>query len=210
MSMSRWYLCHSRRAAARVRDFLVVVALLSPPFVLGQAADAGADKTVEASQDEAPTVAARWQSYDLRFHYFGFTTYYSCTGLEDRLKGIFKELGADKEMLVTATGCYGSGFHDINNMLSARIRVRLPVGAGVEEQQTFPAVSKPVALRTHSFGDADAGDCELLEQVRDQLLRVVKIPVLKDELHCVPGQASTGVQTLQVKALLAAPATASP
>ncbi len=153
-----------------------------------------------AASGSAATVNAQWQSYDLRFHYFGFTTYYSCSGLEDRLEQILMEMGADRDVHVSASGCFGFG--DFNNMLSARIKVRMPATDGVSPAASFPVVSKAVMVQGGQSGHMGSGDCELLEQVRDQLLPALKLQLVKDNLVCVPGQ---GVRrpVLQVMALIA-------
>lgn len=155
------------------------------------------DTTTQAG---ARIVTAQWQSYDLRFHYFGFTTYYSCSGLEDRLEQLLMEMGADRDVRVIASGCFG--FHDVSKTLSARIQVRMPALQGTSQDASFPAVSKSVLLRSSRYGDMGAGDCELLEQVRDQLLPALKLQLVKDDLSCMPGQASLRGYTLQVMALI--------
>lgn len=160
------------------------------------------NSNIPAQVGVAPTVTAQWQSYDLRFHYFGFTTYYSCSGLEDRLEQLLWEMGADRDVRVSASGCFG--FHDVSNMLSARIRVRMPIiqsATNDTQGASFSAVSKPVDLRSSRSGEMEAGDCELLEQVRDQLLPALKLPLIKDNLSCMPGQISFR-HVLQVMALI--------
>ncbi|MGD9842658.1 MAG: hypothetical protein AB7F79_05785 [Steroidobacteraceae bacterium] len=158
--------------------------------------------------DATAAVSAQWQSFDLRFNYFGFTTYYSCDGLEDRLEQILKQLGAHEDVRVSVSGC--AGFNAVNNALSARIRVRMPMARDATQDdshdESFTAISTLVTLQTLSAGShVGAGDCELLEQVRDQLLPELKLQPLKDTLRCIPGQGQVGSQSLQVMALLAKP-----
>jgi hypothetical protein len=185
------------RSITAVTSSLAVLLLLSPAALLGQ------PKAAAANDAATGAVPALWKTYDLYFHYFGFNTYYTCSGLEDRLEQILKQLGADKDVRATATGCLG--FNEVNNMLSARIKARLPVAPKAEAEQSFLAVSKPVTLQTRLRGDPGLGDCELLEQVRRQLLPALSIPLVKDGLHCSPGQIEIGSQSLQVMTLVAQP-----
>ncbi len=46
------------------------------------------------------------------------------------------------------------------------------------------------------------GDCELLEQVRDQLLPALQLKIVKDDLHCFPGQEVLANRTMQIAALV--------
>ena len=180
-------------SARKVLAVAAAVVLLAAPY-----AGAVVQDTATATGGSA-TVNAQWRSYDLNFRYMGFTTYYSCSGLEDRLKSILIELGADRDVKVTATGCFGPS--DFNNMLSARIKVRMPVTEG-GEAASFPAVVKDVTLRGDSV-HMGSGDCELLEQVRDQLLPGLELSLVKASLACVPGHVATSRPILQVKALVA-------
>ncbi len=167
-----------------------LLAVLQSPTAASQAAGA------------APEVTAQWQDYDLQFHYFGLTTYYSCSGFEDRLEQILRELGANPDVRVSVVNC--SGLNDISQWQWARIRVRMPTAPAAVAADSFVAASKVISLRVHNSGQSGSGDCELLEEVRDQLLPALKMELLKDDLHCVPGQASQIGQSLQVKTLIPA------
>lgn len=169
--------------------------------VLGPVCVVAQPKAVVGDSPATAPVAAAWQDYDLQFHYAGFTSYYTCTGLEDRLEQILKEMGAARDVRVSASGCFGG--NDISNMLSAHIRVRMPAVAADAAPQTFAAANKTVNIKSRRMGEIGAGDCELLEAVRDQLLPKLKLQLVKDGLHCVPGQALLSSQTLQVQALIA-------
>ncbi len=185
--------------------WLITMAALVVVVGNAMSAQAAVNQNPDAAvTGETPSsVTAQWQSYDLLFHYFGFTTYYSCSGLEDRLKQVLIELGSDPKVKVNATGCFGS--HEIGNMLSAHIQVRMPTAQAAESEQTFAATSKPIKLLAGRPSDMGSGDCELLERVRDQLLPALKLQLIKDDLMCIPGQGSVGRQGLQVRALIPTP-----
>lgn len=178
---------------------LATMAGITGALLLGTALYA---QSVSASEVPQPTSAV-WKPYELDFHYFGSTTYYNCSALESRLEQLLQEIGADKETHVTVTGCFGPA--DLGKMLTAHIRVRMPVSSE-PQSQSFPVSSKTVTLKAGRTGESGSGDCELLEQVRDQLLPAFKLQLVKDDLGCVPGQATYAGRSLQVMALLPEPA----
>jgi hypothetical protein len=157
-----------------------------------------------SAAEVSPPASAVWQPYELNFHYFAAHTYYSCSGLEDRLEDLLQEMGADKDVRATVSGCFGTA--NIGNMLSARIRLRMPTASGDAASESFPVTTRTVTLKAGGPGDTGSGDCELLEQVRDQILPALKLQLVKDDLHCIPGVASSPGRSLQVVAMVAAPA----
>ena len=52
-------------------------------------------------------VNGTWQHHKATFNYVGFTTLYTCDGLEDHVRQILLHLGARKDARVRATGCPG-------------------------------------------------------------------------------------------------------
>lgn len=152
-----------------------------------------------AQAADEPATQASWQSYEVDFPYMGFGSYYSCTGLEDRLEEYLRQLGARKDVKVMATGCAAS---DVSNSIWTHVRVSLPAPADASAQDTFPAAQKTVKLSTQPYGEAGSGNCDLLEQMRDRLLPKLKLKAVDDNLHCVPRQASVGARQLQVAALV--------
>lgn len=159
--------------------------------------------TAQAGVKQSPDVQAAWKFYEISFPYTSHHTYYSCTGLESRLESILKDLGARKDVRVRASGCV----HDVSGMLTARIKVNLPVAADADtpaDQKPFVANSQTITLKSRTQGEVGAGDCELLEQVRDRLLPKLKMEVVKDNLSCIPGQATPANYSLQVAALVPA------
>jgi hypothetical protein len=185
--LSGWYSGRSHLRAA------VTGAVMLLSFVTLHAQPSSASGVSQA-------IPAIWQPYELTFHYFGFTTYYSCSALEDRLEQMLQEMGADKDVRVIATGCFGSA--DLGKNLTAHIRVRMPMAPSEPQEQSFLATSRPVTLKSGGFGAVGSGDCELLEQVRDQILPALKLQLIKDSLGCIPGHASYSGHSLQVMALV--------
>jgi hypothetical protein len=147
-------------------------------------------------------VQAQWQSRELTFHFMGFRTYYSCSAIEDRLEQMLRELGANSDVRVVATGCSPA---PVSSMITARVRLSMPIDVGsaaTPDSPTFSAQKKVVTLAIHDGHHVGAGDCELLEQVRDQLLPALKLQIVKDDVHCFPGEAVLGNRTMQIAALV--------
>lgn len=155
-----------------------------------------------SAQDAAgQSVQAQWQQQELHFSFMGLKTAYSCDSLEDRLEQLLQELGARPDVKVRATGCAPK---QISGMITAHINVNMPVDAGAAGSgPSFAAQRKTVTLAAHSDGRrVGSGDCELLEQVRRQVLPALKLQVVKDELRCFPGAESLGDRTMEIAVLV--------
>lgn len=175
---------------------------LSKLFISVVAAGCLLQTGAAAAQDAAapPAVQAQWQEHELSFHFMGFRTYYNCYSLEDRLEQMLRDLGARPDVQVIATGCAP---RQVSSMISTRIRLSMPVDAASGSAgEVFAAQRKTVTLPVHSGSRVGTGECELLEQVRRQLLPALKLEVVKDDLRCFPGAESLGNRTMQVAALV--------
>lgn len=154
--------------------------------------------TSALAADNSAAQQAAWKSQDLSFPYMGFTTLYSCTGIEDRMEQFLKQLGARSDVRVSALNCAGD---QVSKSLSTRIRVSVPSASGGEGEK-FEVKPSTVTLRANPQGNSGPGNCELLEQLRDRVLPELGLKVVGDDLHCTPGQATGAAGTLQVAALL--------
>lgn len=180
----------------------------------------GANATALA--DAAP-VKAVWQVKEIYFPYFGLTTRYSCDGLRDKVQAILKQLGARADALVSVGGCESIG---PANSPSVRIIVANPMpasdvadrgadpkraqllaklrkGKTIATEEPFDAVPTRVSLfaKDHA-NDSAAGDCELLEQMRDRVIKPLGGNVVKNDLRCTPYQGSIGNQSMVVDILV--------
>lgn len=178
---------------------------LSKLFLSLLAAGCLLQASMTSAQDSAKPsepMQAVWQPRELNFHFMGFKTYYSCSSIEDRLEQVLRELGAKSDVRVVATGCVPA---EVSKTITARIQVSMPVDAGnaaTPSEATFPAQRKTVTLTTNADHQRSSGDCELMEQVRDQLLTALQLKIVKDDVRCFPGQSMIGSRTLQVMALV--------
>jgi hypothetical protein len=85
--------------------------------------------------------------------------------------------------------------------LSARVRGKREDPAALAP---FPAQWKRVSLSRGS-GGLEAGDCELIDELRRKVLPKLATRVVKDSMRCTPHQLPIGQPQLEVEALVALP-----
>jgi hypothetical protein len=176
--------------------------------------------------DQAP-VQAIWKPQEINFYYQSFTTFYSCTGLEDKLRRILKELGVQGSVRVRSADCPTAiarmprvllnvvspveatpqALADRDKSKSRRelsARVRGETEELSEALEEFPAEWRRVQLTRGSLG-LEPGDCELIDELRRKVLPKLAVRVVNDKVSCSPNQLSIGQPQLEVEALVALP-----
>jgi hypothetical protein len=177
---------------------------------------------------ERSTERAIWRIQEMYFAYFGITTHYSCDGLRDRVRVVLAELGAQDRSAVTIAGCTDLSGPSYNP--GVRIIVAYPVAATDDNikaatqdvkraelvatlkrrsksklgfsLEPFDAERVNVTLLSKSQSPTSAsGDCELLEQVRDHVIKPMGGTIVKDELRCMPHQGTASNSRLIVDVL---------
>jgi hypothetical protein len=141
-----------------------------------------------ASADTATPSAAsgNWQQHQSQFDFMGFTTTYSCQGLEDKLKLLLRLNGAGPDLKVNAPCSLGYGVPD-------RLAFAYLTFSTLQPGATSPAAAgewRHVALSPHHPFQLERGDCELIEQFRDKVLPMFATRNLANNVTCVPHQDS--------------------
>lgn len=185
-----------------------------------------------AADAASPARNAVWVQQELTLAYMGFTNYYSCEGLRDKLRWVLDEVGARPGYEIRTTGCVNVTGPE--RMPGARIVAALPVEATPEVLARLESEAAKQALVARSTGKAEAsgdvavaqfparprlvefrgrpggrlqdGDCELMEQVRDRVLVPLGARIVDDGLRCAPRSVSPGSLRLTVEVLEAVPA----
>jgi hypothetical protein len=180
---------------------------------------------VAAHADDSQPVNAVWKRQEIEFFYQGFTSIYTCDGIEDRVEAILRAVGA-KDVKAVATGCVGNAptrsphVHIVaktpveatpeviaelqktktQDELKSKVRNEPPVEATAQ----FPATWKRVNLSVGKFG-IEENECELIEEMNRKVFPKLAIRTVKNDTNCIPHQRNIGQPRLQVDALTAQP-----
>ena len=156
--------------------------------------------TAETAAAESATTVAHWQPQKLNFNYSGFTTLYTCDGLEDKVRDILETFGARKGIKVRATGCSEgqnrpSKFAWVTAEFSSLAPVASEPTAAVAASDT--AKSEPVKvewakvrLAPHRPSYMGDGECELVDQMRDVLQKGFALRNASYRTSCIPHSVS--------------------
>ena len=144
-----------------------------------------------------------WSSHQIEFTFLGFTSTYSCEGLQTKLLALLRTLGARQDAAVTSGSC-ARGFGVPEKFASASVRFAslqpLAAAAGSAPADADAAIEgqwRHVEVSPHRPQELDPGDCELVEQFRDKLLPSFATRALRNDVRCVPFQESGSGYTLQ-------------
>jgi len=204
-----------------VTAFIAMVVLGSPPAAMSQQAG-----TAEAG----PAVEAVWMEREILVTYMAFTSFYSCRGLRDKVAWVLEELGARPGFKVTTRGCVEVTGPEV--MPAVRIVAALPVEATPEvlaelasgtakrelaaratgqapaetdATNRFRAAPRRVEFTSRPGGPLEDGDCELIEQLRDQVMVPLGARIIENGVRCVPRQVRPGAVRLTVEVLQPVP-----
>jgi hypothetical protein len=154
-----------------------------------------------AADTGAPAAAAPvaqpavWTQKQLNFLFQGFTTHYSCDGLEGKIKHVVRDLGARGDFEVHSYGCATpSGRPDPFPSVSIRMSVLEPAPAGAPASDVVAAHWQRVDLHLDKDPVWEAGDCELLEQIKQKLLPLFATRDVDFASNCVPHQLTLGTR----------------
>jgi hypothetical protein len=166
------------------------------------------------SNPASGTVASTWQHHKITFSYEGFTTAYTCDGLEDRLKSMFLQLGARKDMSIHAGACPGGPDTPSRSILvSAEFYTLAPAGEGSApdaaansggESNTVPAQWQPLRLEPWKPRFMADGDCELMQSIEDVIKKNFTLRDLHYRTDCFPHDIQLNSYSVKGQTLKAA------
>lgn len=147
---------------------------------------------------------AVWAPKEARFTFMGFTTHYSCDGLQDKMRRVLLQFGArSADLKVQQYGCTSPmGRPDAFPGVAIKMSVLEPAPPGDTSVTTVPATWKPVTLRLDRDTVWEAGDCELVEQIKQKILPLFAARNVQFMSNCVPHQLSTGGTALSADLLI--------
>jgi hypothetical protein len=154
--------------------------------------------------------AAVWTAKEARFTFMGFTSHYSCDGLADKMREVLTKLGARKDMQVLALPCSGPlGRPTIFPGVTLKIHVLQPANAqsgstgGTGDSQTVPAHWQRVRIAPDRDLVREAGDCEVIEQIKQSILPLFSTRNVEYASTCVPHELNIGGTKLSAEVLVA-------
>jgi hypothetical protein len=156
-----------------------------------------------ASTDPA-TTPAQWHAQKLEFTYSGFTAFYTCDGLESKVKDILLTFGARKDAKVRALGC-DRAQNKPNKIawIEAEFSSLAPA-ADASTSDVVQGVWTKVRLEPNRPTNMGMGECELVEQMRPMLEKGFALRNTNYQTTCVPKQMSVAdyrvnTEVLQLK-----------
>jgi hypothetical protein len=157
-----------------------------------------------AQPADAQHVVAVWTPKELRFVYMGFTATYSCDGLRDRVWEILLALGARKDLEVRESPCSAPlGTPAPFPGVMIKMNVLTPASAATPPgTPTLYAHWKKVDLTASHEALKAAGECELIEQVKQSVLPLFTVRNVEYKSNCIPYQLSVGGTQLRAEALV--------
>jgi hypothetical protein len=148
-------------------------------------------------------VTGSWQHHEVTFNYFGITSLYTCDGLEDQVHQILLHLGARKDAKVYASGCPGPyNAPSRTAWVKADFYTLAPAAdAGSPDAVKARWTGVEVTARRPSFmGD---GDCELIQAMKDLILKNFSLRDVEYRTSCVPHEVSMDSYAVKGQALRA-------
>jgi len=152
---------------------------------------------------EPAETQAVWTPREASFTYMGFTTRYSCEGLVSKVRSVLLSLGARrKDLIVYGTGCLDAGRPAPAPGVRIRMNVLTPAGSSADASPVA-AHWKPVQVKLDTDPLGQAGECELVEQIKQHLLPLFATRDVQFKPDCVPHQLSAGGTRLNAEVLMA-------
>lgn len=166
---------------------------------------AAAPARTEPVDPAPPPIEAVWKVQRLEFNYLNGDTIYTCASLRQKLARILEALGAHEHMRLQSGMCDETGrsrivvvlaspviateenvraltTYSAEQLLIARTRgMRLPAA---EDLQRFPAHWKTVSFARDRSMRLSPGDCDLVRQLRRQVLPHLSVQITQDSLNC--------------------------
>ena len=188
--------------------WLSVVLLLALPGWAAGAQSAPAGGGAGAAAEPKTPQAAVWAPKKARVTFQGFPSHYSSDGQAYKVRKALLELGAKPDLTVDPVPC-GSPFGKPDPFPGVTISMQVLVPL---DSKSAPPGAPPVATswkRVELRVDRDpvfaAGDCELIEQIKQRLVPLFTTRNLDYASNCIPNQLEVGGTRLSAEVLVPVP-----
>src|SRR5258708_7600722 len=147
-----------------------------------------------------------WQKHEYSFVFLGFTSTYSCDGLADKIKVLLMAAGARHDAKSFPGAC-ARGFGEPDKFARANLTFYTLAPNGTDKSsgsKQVDGVWRPVTFADRSPRELSTGDCELVEQFRNNVLPMFTTRNVEDHTTCVPHQQSGSLISLRFESFAAA------
>jgi hypothetical protein len=173
--------------------------LVALSFVSSHAAAQSADTPSDQG------ISGEWRHHKVSFDYVGFTALYTCPGLEDRVTQILRHLGARHDVKVSARGCPGPYNAPSRTAWVTADFYTLAPAAEPSGADTVTARWMPVELRPQRPYFMGAGDCELMQGMKDLITKNFSLRNIRYRTDCFPNTLTLDAFAINGQILRAAP-----
>jgi hypothetical protein len=159
------------------------------------------------ADDASAREPGSWQKHEYSFTFMGFTSTYSCDGLADKIKLLLIAAGARHDVKSQPGAC-ASGFGRPDKFARADLSfyTLAPLGgAAPSDGKPVDGSWRPVAIAERSPRELQTGDCELVEQFRNNVLPMFTTRSVENHTTCIPHQNSGSVINLRFESFAAVP-----
>jgi hypothetical protein len=163
--------------------------------------------TIAGAASTQGDLSAVWQHRKLTFNYVGFTTAFTCDGLDTHVRQILLHLGARKDAKVTATGCPGPGNPPSKTAwVAVDFYALAPATDASAPADRVSARWSPVELTPQRPSFMDDGDCELIQGMKDLITQNFTLRDVEYRTDCFPHTVTIDGFAVKGQALRASPA----
>jgi hypothetical protein len=135
---------------------------------------------VGAADPVGSPLQAVWKEQHIEFSYLGRTARYSCQGLRDKMTALLLDLGARRYL--------GPRLSLVFSSPALPDPSAKPLHAG--DLLAVDARFEPFTLTSDAFRNYGVGDCELVQEFTREILPHFSARDVKQDITCVPYQAS--------------------
>jgi len=147
--------------------------------------------------------SAVWKERKVQLHYYGYTTAYTCNGLEDKVKQILVTFGARKDAKVTASGCEnGTNAPSRSAWIAATFHTLQP-GAPGDKEAPVMAKWETVELGPGRPLSMGAGECEVVDALRKTITANFTLRDTDYRANCWARQINLADYRVKTQALIA-------
>ncbi len=147
-----------------------------------------------------------WQKHEYSFVFMGFTSTYSCDGLADKIRVLLIAAGARHDAKSQPGAC-ANGFGRPDKFARASLTFYTLAPSGPDAPpgtKQVDGIWRSVSIADRSPRELGTGDCELVEQFRNNVLPMFTTRNVEDHITCVPHQNSGSLISLRFESFAAA------